>query len=129
MYSQRFPQETSDYNDTTHGVERLAQMKASIVIAWFKRDQRVQDHAPLVAASETGLPVLPLYVVEPEYWRQPFASRCHWHFIHRWIPELRQVPGTWMHEPWNMSPALQRASSCRTGEDYPAQLGLWDDQA
>jgi hypothetical protein len=29
-----------------------------------------------------GLPVLPLYVVEPDYWQQPFASRRHWHFVH-----------------------------------------------
>ena len=50
-------------------------------IVWFKRDLRVNDHAPLLAASQSNTPIIPLYIVEPEYWEQPFASRRHWHFI------------------------------------------------
>ncbi len=58
-------------------------------IVWFKRDLRVHDHAPLYAAAQDSLPVLPLYVVEPDYWQQKFASRRHWHFIHDCLSELR----------------------------------------
>ena len=65
-------------------------MKQKIVIIWFKRDLRVHDHAPLFEAAQTGYPVLPIYVVEPEYWKQSFASRRHWHFIHDCLVELRQ---------------------------------------
>ncbi|MGB2007298.1 MAG: deoxyribodipyrimidine photo-lyase, partial [Candidatus Puniceispirillaceae bacterium] len=64
-------------------------MAQNLSIVWFKRDLRIHDHAPLAAACATGLPVLPLYVVEPDYWQQPFASRRHWHFVHGSLTELR----------------------------------------
>lgn len=64
-------------------------MVERVNIVWFKRDLRVHDHAPLFEASIQGLPVLPLYVVEPEYWRQPFASRRHYHFIYDCLSELQ----------------------------------------
>ena len=63
-------------------------MKNNINIVWFKRDLRIHDHAPLNAAALGGAPVLPLYVVEPDYWRQPFASSRHWHFIRDSLDEL-----------------------------------------
>lgn len=49
-------------------------------IVWFKRDLRVQDHAPLSQAAACG-PVLPLYIVEPVLWRQPDMSDRHWCFV------------------------------------------------
>lgn len=58
-------------------------------IVWFKRDLRIHDHAPLYEASLQDTPVLPLYVVETDYWNQPFASRRHWHFVHDCLIELR----------------------------------------
>jgi deoxyribodipyrimidine photo-lyase len=60
-------------------------------IVWFKRDLRINDHAPLLAASQSGAPIIPLYVVEPAYWEQPFASRRHWHFIHDCLVDLNQA--------------------------------------
>lgn len=65
-----------------------ADTKERVNIVWFKRDLRVHDHAPLLSASQTKLPILPLYVVEPEYWEQPFASRRHWHHIHDCLSSL-----------------------------------------
>ena len=60
----------------------------SVVVVWFKRDLRVSDHAALVAACPSGLPVLPLYIVETDYWQTPVASRRHWHFIHDCLTSL-----------------------------------------
>jgi deoxyribodipyrimidine photo-lyase len=57
-------------------------------IVWFKRDLRVHDHAPLFQAAEHGRPVVPLYIVEPGYWAQPFASTRHWSFIHDCLTDL-----------------------------------------
>ncbi|AXI47552.1 deoxyribodipyrimidine photolyase [Sulfitobacter sp. SK012] len=57
-------------------------------IVWFKRDLRINDHAPLLAASQSNAPIIPLYIVEPEYWQQPFASRRHWHFIRDCLVDL-----------------------------------------
>jgi deoxyribodipyrimidine photo-lyase len=64
-------------------------MADPVSLIWFKRDLRLHDHAPLVAACAAGLPVVPLYIVEPDYWSQPFAARRHWHFIHDCLQELR----------------------------------------
>jgi deoxyribodipyrimidine photo-lyase len=61
-------------------------------IVWFKRDLRVDDHRPLLEASERG-PVLPLYVVEPELWQQPDASERQWLFCRESLHELRQALG------------------------------------
>ncbi len=63
--------------------------KNQINIVWFKRDLRIHDHVPLYSASQSKLPTLPLYIVEPEYWQQSFASRRHWCFIHDCLVELR----------------------------------------
>jgi deoxyribodipyrimidine photo-lyase len=50
-------------------------------VVWFKRDFRTVDHAPLYEASQRGQ-VAPLYIFEPELWRQPDASNRQWRFAH-----------------------------------------------
>lgn len=57
-------------------------------VVWFKRDLRTHDHGPLLAAVETGRPVIPLYVVEPEYWQLPDTSDRHWGFIRESLTDL-----------------------------------------
>lgn len=56
-------------------------------IVWFKRDLRVADHAPLTLAARTG-PVLPLYVIEPDLWRQSDASGRQLAFLLESLAEL-----------------------------------------
>ena len=63
-------------------------MTQSINVVWFKRDLRITEHAPLFEAAKIGN-VLPLYIVEPELWRQPDSGRRHWHFIHDSLEELQ----------------------------------------
>jgi len=65
--------------------------KEKINIVWFKRDLRVTDHAPLLMASQEARPVLPLYIVEPDYWREPFSSKRHWHAIHDCLVDLNEA--------------------------------------
>ena len=65
---------------------------APLHVVWFKRDLRVWDHRPLVEASKRG-PVLPLYVVEPELWRQSDASSRHWHFLQDCLKDLAHALG------------------------------------
>jgi deoxyribodipyrimidine photo-lyase len=50
-------------------------------VVWLKRDLRVQDHAPLLAACASGEAVLPLYIIEPELWRLPENSARHYDFL------------------------------------------------
>jgi deoxyribodipyrimidine photo-lyase len=46
-------------------------MRTPITIVWLKRDLRLCDHAALNAAIVDEYPVVLLYVVEPNYWREP----------------------------------------------------------
>ena len=64
--------------------------KKAIEIVWFKRDLRVFDHEPLFEASLTEYPVLPLYIIEPDLWRQPYMSRRHWYFLNDCLIDLRK---------------------------------------
>lgn len=43
-------------------------------------------------------------------------------FVRKWIPALRNVPATWIFEPWLMTPELQLQYQCIIGQDYPAPL-------
>ncbi len=52
--------------------------KSEIQIVWFKRYLRTTDHKPLFEASKTLKPILPIYVVENEYWKQSFSNKRHW---------------------------------------------------
>jgi deoxyribodipyrimidine photo-lyase len=68
----------------------MVNKSADIVVVWFKRDLRVNDHAALCSAVATGLPVVPLYVIEPDYWRQPDTSARQFDFVRESLVELRQ---------------------------------------
>ena len=67
-------------------------MSSPLHVVWFKRDLRIHDHRPLTEAAKRG-PVLPLYVVEPDLWRQPDASARQWQFISECIRELEAALG------------------------------------
>ena len=64
------------------------QKRSELQIVWFKRDLRVEDHRALAKAAAQGL-VLPLYIAEPEYWRQPDASGRQWAFAAESLSELQ----------------------------------------
>ena len=63
---------------------------SALQIVWFKRDLRIVDHRPLVEAIKRG-PVLPLYVVEPEMWRQPDTSARQWLFCRESLLDLQRA--------------------------------------
>lgn len=61
-------------------------------VVWFKRDLRLDDHAPLTRAAERG-PVLPLYIIEPDLWRQPDMSGRQFAFLRESLVDLREQLG------------------------------------
>lgn len=64
-------------------------MTAPLNVVWFKRDLRPADHRPLAMAAARGA-VLPLYIVEPDFWAEPDASGRHWAFASECLEELQQ---------------------------------------
>jgi len=61
---------------------------APLQVVWFKRDLRVEDHAPLTLAARRG-PVLPLFVVEPDLWAEADMSTRHYAFLAECLHGLR----------------------------------------
>ena len=56
---------------------------------WFKRDLRVDDHAPLVEAARRG-PLLALYVYEPDVLAAPEVDASHLAFVNQSLEALRR---------------------------------------
>ena len=65
-------------------------MKQQCQIVWFKKDLRITDHKPLLEASKTNIPTLPVYIFETDYWKQPFASKRHWFFVRDCLFDLKK---------------------------------------
>ena len=59
------------------------------VLVWFKRDLRIHDNPALAMAAACGA-VVPLYIVEPEYWRLPDTSARQWAFTAEALADLRE---------------------------------------
>ena len=57
-------------------------------VVWFKRDLRIDDHAPLHLAMRKG-PVLPLYIIEPSLWQNPEMSHRHYQFLCECLQDLK----------------------------------------
>jgi deoxyribodipyrimidine photo-lyase len=62
--------------------------KFTVNIVWFKRDLRIIDHKPLAEAALAKGHVLPIYIVEDDYWQLPDTSKRHWLFTHACLIEL-----------------------------------------
>ncbi len=66
----------------------LRSLRSTRAVVWFKRDLRVHDHAPLLAAlSHTD--ALALFVIEPEWLQSPECDASHVDFALACLAELR----------------------------------------
>jgi deoxyribodipyrimidine photo-lyase len=63
-------------------------LAVSVQLVWFKRDLRLHDHAPLVAAARAG-PVVGVYVFEPSVVTAPDFDAQHLAYIAGALRELR----------------------------------------
>jgi len=48
-------------------------------------------------------------------------------FIRTWVPELRECPDEFIHEPWNMTSFEQEMYNFKLGEKYPEPLVLLEE--
>ncbi len=69
-------------------------------------------------SGTTGINTLRIY--SPT--RQALEHDPQGEFIRRWLPELARVPLPFLAEPWRMPEAVQLASGCAIGIDYPAPI-------
>lgn len=60
---------------------------AGVQVVWFKRDLRLADHAPFSMAVQSGA-VLPVCIIEPDYWVQPDTSHRQWVFFSSSLNDL-----------------------------------------
>ncbi|MEO1021021.1 MAG: deoxyribodipyrimidine photo-lyase [Bacteroidota bacterium] len=69
-------------------------------------------------AGTTGTNTIRIYnPVKQSYEQDPKGI-----FIKTWVPELTEVPSSFIHEPWNMSLMEQQMYNCELGEHYPSPI-------
>ena len=62
----------------------------SLQVVWFKRDLRIEDHAPLLAACAAGT-VLPVFTWSPAVWRAEDASATQARFVRECLQSLAEA--------------------------------------
>jgi deoxyribodipyrimidine photo-lyase len=68
-------------------------------------------------AAGTGTDAAPYFrIFNPTLQSKKFDP--HGRYIRTWLPELIDVPDTYIHEPWRMPTELQLRANCRIGRDY-----------
>ncbi len=68
-------------------------------------------------SASTGVDPRPLRIFNPVIQSRRFDPDGM--YIKEWVPELRNVPARYIHEPARMSPALQEETGLTAGKDYP----------
>jgi deoxyribodipyrimidine photo-lyase len=46
----------------------------------------------------------------------------HGEYVRRWVPELRRVPESWIHQPWKAPHHVLTEAAVRLPEDYPLPI-------
>ncbi|MFM7668365.1 MAG: deoxyribodipyrimidine photo-lyase/cryptochrome family protein [Bacteroidota bacterium] len=59
-------------------------------IVWLKRDLRLNDHEPLALAINSGLPIILLYIFEPELIENDDSDVRHWRFVYQSLVDIQK---------------------------------------
>lgn len=71
-------------------------------------------------SAGTGVDPRPLRIFNP--WLQGRKYDPNGAYVREWVPELKGVPDTYLHEPHRMDAGLQERCKCVIGQDYPAPI-------
>ena len=66
----------------------MSDKKLRCNVVWLKRDLRVQDHEPLAAAANSGLPVFIFYCFESALMSHPDYDLRHWQFVYQSLQDI-----------------------------------------
>lgn len=72
--------------------------KNEINIVWFKRDLRINDHAPLAEAASSSIPTLLLYIFEPAIVDAQDYTTRHWRFVWESLSDLQTELAYYNHK-------------------------------
>ena len=64
-----------------------------ITVVWFKRDLRLQDHAPLQRAEMLGRPILAVAFLEPSLMQAAESDIRHWRYVYQSVQDLNAQLG------------------------------------
>jgi deoxyribodipyrimidine photo-lyase len=78
-------------------------------------------------AASTGVDPRPLRIFNPALQSRRFDPDGT--YIKKWVPELRQVPSKYIHEPSRMTAALQKELGVIIGKDYSSPIVAHRDAA
>jgi deoxyribodipyrimidine photo-lyase len=94
--------------------------EGSKMLARFFLDFEPGIHYPQIQmqAGLTGTNTLRIY--NPI--KQSYDQDIDGSFIKEWVPELKDVPVNFIHEPWKMSLMEQQMNGLIIGQDYPAPI-------
>lgn len=65
-------------------------MKQPIVIHWFRRDLRLDDNTALIEAHSSGLPVLPIFIFDPNILEELPEDDARVGFIHQSLTSINE---------------------------------------
>lgn len=65
-------------------------MKNEVVLFWFRRDLRLEDNVGLYQALNSGLPVLPIFIFDPEILEKLPNADARVQFIHEQLQKMRR---------------------------------------
>jgi deoxyribodipyrimidine photo-lyase len=67
----------------------LKKYKEPISVIWFRQDLRVLDNPALIAAQQEGLPIVPIFIHDPDEKNWPLGEASRW-WLHHSLLELNK---------------------------------------
>ena len=85
---------------------------------WLDYEPGIHYTQTQMQASTTGINTIRIY--SPTH--NAIKNDPEGTFIKEWVPELRELPKKYVHEPWKIKPMEEEMYNFKLGRDYPAPI-------